>query len=90
MAFSFAINDAIIQCGNGRIYSGTYTNTGGSTGGKITLPVCELISFDLQPKSSSVAANQPTYNDTLPSAIPSVTIVTDANQVGYWQAFTRG
>lgn len=89
MAFTYTINDNICHGINFSEYTGTYTNDGGSTGGKITLPVSQITSFCLQPKASSVSANQPVYNNTLPSAVPEITIVTSANEVGYWIAKCR-
>lgn len=83
MAFSYT--SKIIYPG-GRIAGGTYTNSGGSTGGDIDTGLPNVCSFVLTPKGSSVSANQSVYNETLPLANGIVTIVTNANEVGSWWA----
>jgi len=84
MAFSHTKNQTVF--GNKRIVYGVYTNSGGSTGGDIDtgLNVVEFIS--LQPKGTSILANEPVVNETLPLDSGSVTIVTTANEVGSYLA----
>lgn len=86
MAFTSTITGNSVW-GNKRVAYGTYTSADGSTGGDIntSLVLCEHI--QLTPNSSSVGTNQSVVNETLPIAGSAVTIVTDANQAGYWLAF---
>lgn len=88
MAFSSAITDLSVF-GDKKVSYGTYTNGGSDTGGDIDtgLDVCENIR--LQPKGSAVIANNPVVNETLPIAGSAVTIVTTADEDGYWVAFGR-
>lgn len=66
---------------------GTYTSNGGSKGGDIAtgLKICEILT--LQPNAAAVSANASVVNETFPLSGGAVTIVTDADQVGYWFAF---
>lgn len=88
MAFASTITDKGV-IGDLRYAYGTYTSSGGSTGGDIDtgLTTCEFI--DLQSKGSGVATNAPVVNETLPVAGSAVTIVTDANEAGYWYAIGK-
>jgi hypothetical protein len=70
----------------GRIAAGTYTCSGGATGGDINTGLPNVMSFTLTPQGTSVSANQSVYNETLPLANGVVTIVTTANEVGSWTA----
>jgi hypothetical protein len=85
MAFSSTITGRCIA-GNKTITFGTFTNTGGSSGGDINtgLHMCEFIT--LTQAKSAVVANDPVVNETLPVAGSAVTIVTDADEDGYWMA----
>jgi len=89
MAFSYTINEPITRGLNCQIITGTYTNNGGSTGGDINLPVCEIIYMSLQPKGTSISANQPVINKTLPSPTQIVSIITSANETGYFMAICK-
>ena len=86
MAFTSAKTGFTVE-GNNRMAYGTYTNTAGSTGGNIDtgLPLCDMII--LQPNGAAVSANANAVNETLPVAGAAVTIVTDADEDGYWIAF---
>lgn len=88
MAFSYVIKDTIQTIG-AKIIVGTYANSGGSTGGDITLPVVRLLALNLQPLAASISANQPVVNETLPMQGKfnvSPTIVTSANESGVFTA----
>lgn len=61
---------------------GTYVSSGGSTGGDIVTGLQVAEAVFLQPKGSSILANQPVVNETLPLRGGSVTIVTTANEEG--------
>lgn len=85
MAFTSAITYRGVR-GNRKTHRGTYASSGGSTGGDIDtgLKICENIK--LTPKGTGVGTNESVVNETLPVAGNAVTIVTDANQSGYWEA----
>lgn len=90
MAFASTIdtpNNSPVVVGNVKMSWGTYTSSGGGTGGDIDtgLDICDCL--QLQPKGSSVVADMPAVNETLPGLAGSaVTIVTTANEVGTWFA----
>ncbi len=85
MTFANAIVGRNIE-GNKRVTWGTYTNTNSGTGGDIDtgLIVCESIQFSV--KSNAAVVSVPGLNETLPVAGSAVTIVTAADEVGYWRA----
>ena len=72
--------------GDKRIVGGTYTSTGGGTGGDIATGLVLVEDCHLQPKGSAVLANEPVVNETIPLQSGAVTIVTTADEVGTWQA----
>lgn len=84
-AFASAITSRMVA-GNKVINCGTFTNTGGAAGGDIDtgLHSCEFIT--LQQGKSAVTTGVPVVNETLPVAGNAVTIVTDADEDGYWMA----
>lgn len=86
MAFSSAVTSPIgTVFGNKRVVFGSYTNTGGSTGGSVSTGLDQVDVFFMQPTGTVVSANQPVVNGTYPIA-GSVTIVTSANETGVWIA----
>ncbi len=85
MAFTSTITGRTVM-GNKVMKWGTFANTGGSTGGDIDTGLHFAESIALTPKGTAVAANAPAVNETLPAAGNAVTIVTDADLGGYWQA----
>ena len=88
MAFtSVRTPDHSTVVGGKRWVYGTYVNDSGSTGGDVDtgLGLCEFMR--LQPKGSSVAGNNPVVNETMPVAGSAVTIVTDSNESGQWEAY---
>ncbi len=86
MAFTATVL-GITVFGNKLVSYGTYVSSGGDAGGDINTSLAKAESMILQPKGSSVATNYPVINETFPVAGNAVTIVTDANQSGYWLAF---
>lgn len=88
MAFSSAVIGSGAVFGSGqRVVIGSYTNDGDSTGGDISTGLSTVNFVMLQPKGTSVSANQPVVNETLPlNGTGAVTIVTSANEVGTWMA----
>lgn len=85
MAFTSAITDKTV-IGNLRMHYGTYTSSGGGTGGNIETGLSTVNLFVLQPKGSAVATNGSVVNETFPLTGSPVTIVSDADQVGQWMA----
>ncbi|MCE5282876.1 MAG: hypothetical protein LLG93_12310 [Deltaproteobacteria bacterium] len=85
MAFTSTITGRAV-IGNKVAKWGTFTNTSSSTGGDINTGLHLAESVTLTPKGTAVAANAPAVNEDLPVAGNAVTIVTDADQAGYWQA----
>ena len=86
MAFSASKTGEDV-CGSQRRTYGTYTNAGGTTGGDINTGLHQCTLLILIPGGSSVNTNAPVVNETLPVAGSAVTIVTDANATGYWEAW---
>ena len=86
MAFSYTVSQEPISVGSRRWAWGTYTSADGSTGGDIVTPLHTVENVQLTSSGSSVAADDPTVNETLPLASGTITIVTTANSTGYWLA----
>lgn len=89
MGFASTINNNGVpnHIGDMKMTTGTYTSDGGSTGGNIDTGLRECVHLQLQANDTSVETNAPVVNETLPAAGSAITIVTDANEVGYWVAF---
>jgi hypothetical protein len=85
MAFTSAITEQYCQ-GNKLVSIGTFTSAGGSTGGDIDtgMSMCEKIVLTVG--GSAAATNAPVVNETLPLAGNAITIVSDADETGYWRA----
>lgn len=84
MAFAFTKTDEV-PFGAQRATMGTYTSSGGSTGGDIYTGLQKVNQIILQPKGAAVVAAAPVANETFPVVDP-VTIVTGADEAGYWMA----
>ncbi|MCG3177331.1 MAG: hypothetical protein MOGMAGMI_02303 [Candidatus Omnitrophica bacterium] len=87
MAFTHTKEKTVF--GNKRIVTGVYTNDGGSTGGNIVTGLSQVEAVFLQPKGSSILANQPVVNEALPLNGGDVTIVTTADEIGSFIAIGR-
>lgn len=85
MAFSSAVVSKTVQ-GDKRVVFGTFTSTGGSTGGDIATGLARVDNIQLQHKAAAVVASAPVVNETLPLAGGDVTIVTVADTVGTFRA----
>lgn len=85
MAFTATVTERTVY-GNKLVHFGTYTSSGGDTGGNINTSMAKVEVMLLQPKGSAVTSNAPVVNETLPVAGNAVTIVTDANESGQWLA----
>jgi len=84
-AFASTISGRI-SCGNKFLVYGTYTASGGSTGGDITTGLGTILAIHLQAGGSSVVADAPTLNETLPLKADGATAIVTADTTGYWWA----
>lgn len=87
MAFSFVLHKRAL-IGDLWIAFGTYTNTGGSTGGVIKTGLSKIWLLTTFPVGGAPTA-QPYVNETFSSTEPilgSATVVTGANETGFWFA----
>ena len=82
-AFTYTKIDDIAM-GNRRATYGTFTNTGGATGGSIYSGL-QKVEFMVITPTTAVTASQAACTTTLPSADP-VTIVATADADGMWMA----
>lgn len=87
MAFSFT-KQSESNIGSLKIVCGGY-NCSGVTGGDINTGLSYVYGLFLQPKGTSVSANQPVVNESLPKA-DGITIVTTSGEVGTWIAVGIG
>lgn len=87
MAFTYTLSHKG-TFGNKRVHRGTFTNSGGGTGGDITTELARVEDMFLTQIASAVGANESVVNETFPlvNTGGAVTIVTDANVVGRWMA----
>ena len=87
MAFTSTIEDRGAMART-RVNRGTFQSSSGGTGGDINtgLTRCEHITFTVL---ASAVGNSPVVNETLPCAGKAVTIVTDADEGGTWEARGR-
>lgn len=96
MTFSFVVTRRLLL-GDCKAVFGTYTNTDGATGGEIETQIRSLENFFLTPLGASVATDVSVVNGAFAVAgdkksielTPTaglVTIVTPANQEGFWLA----
>ena len=72
--------------GDKRVTWGTYTDSSASTVDDINTGLRSVEVILLQPGGSTVSANAPSVNETLPTAGATVSIIADASQTGYWFA----
>ena len=87
MAFSSSITKRAVAVGNMRMSMGEYISSGGGTGGDVNTGLRSCEKIILQAFGANVSTNAPVVNETLPVAGSAVTIVTDADQAGYWVAW---
>jgi hypothetical protein len=88
MAFGTSVTARTVK-GNKRFVYGAFTNAGGSTGGDVLTGLSKVESFIIQHTGAAVVANAPVVNETFPliNSTGAVTIVTDADKGGIWEAF---
>lgn len=85
MAFTYVVSEKTVF-GNKRVHKGTFTNTGGSTGGDIETGLARVDFISLQHGGAAVVSDAPAVNETLPLASGAVTVVTAADADGFWWA----
>jgi hypothetical protein len=68
---------------------GTYTSTLGSEGGNIDTGMPVVYSMKLMPKTTAVLDDESTVYETMPCDGTAVTIVTTADETGYWFAIGK-
>ena len=85
MAFAFTITEQTFE-GNKKVVRGTFTNTGGSTGGDINTGLSNCTGARLQHTAAAVVASAPVINETFPVAGGALTIVTVADTTGVYEA----
>jgi hypothetical protein len=75
-----------VPMGQMRFMMGTFTNTGGSSGGDIRTGLHKVLQLKLQHTGSAVVADDPAVYETFPVNDP-VTVVTTADADGLWFAW---
>ncbi len=75
--------------GNKRVCWGTWTNDGGSTGGDVVTSLNVVEGFIPVLSGATAGALAPAVNETFPliNSNGAVTIVSNANDTGYWFAW---
>jgi hypothetical protein len=87
MAFTAPRNTSYPEGREGdlRVARGTFTNTGGDTGGDIVTGLSQVFDVTLTHTGAAVVASAPVVNETIPCS-GTVTIVTVADTTGIWVA----
>jgi len=89
MVFTSTVTRKTVQ-GNRKVIYGTFTNTGGSSGGDIVPGLKRMDYVQLQYSGTSVLqANSPVINETFPFSGTACTIVTETDANGHWVAVGR-
>jgi len=68
---------------------GTYTSTDSDEGGNIDTGMPVVYSMKLMPKTTAVLDDESTVYETMPCDGTAVTIVTTADETGYWFAIGK-
>lgn len=89
MPFTSAVTGNFPGTGSRQRVIGTYTSTGGSTGGDVQTGLSVVEDFTIKPRGAVVIATQSVINETFPlnTTNGAVTIVTSADEVGFWEAW---
>jgi hypothetical protein len=92
LAFTSTITETVVM-GNKRMSYGTFTNTSGDTGGEVDTGLSKVDIMFTQTTGAVVPAQSSSINETLPlhntsaTSTVSVTLVTVADNVGFWVAY---
>ena len=84
-AFAYTVDKETVF-GNLRIKYGTFTPSGGSTGGDIKTRLSQVYAMFLSHTGAAVITDAPVLNETFPLIGGDVTIVTVADKPGTWIA----
>ena len=87
-AFAYTIEKRGV-IGSMKFVSGTFTPSGGSTGGDIKTGLNKVYNIWLQHTGNAVVASAPSVNETLPLSSGDVTIVTVADKAGTFFAIGK-
>lgn len=72
--------------GNLRVTYGTWDG-GSETGGNINTGLHQVVHMQLTAGGSSIVADAPTINETLPHDGSAITIIVTSDTNGFWMAF---
>ena len=86
MAFASTVSGQTVF-GDLRVTYGTWTTD--TTTGDINTGLGTVLSMQITGAGSSVVADAPTINETLPVAGSAVTIICTSGTVGYWTAYGK-
>lgn len=88
MAFAYTVNGAgkFEFTGQLKRITGTFTNGAGDEGGDIVTGLNSVKFFSIQQTGAAVTTGAPVVNESFPTATGTMTIVTDANADGIWEA----
>lgn len=89
MAFAYAVLSTTVF-GDRAIAMGTFTNTGGDTGGELDTGLKSLDHVSLTLGGSAGAPNQLAVDETLPLNTGIFTLASSADAEGVWFAIGRG
>jgi len=86
MAFASTVSGSTVF-GDLRVTYGTWTTD--TTTGDIDTGLTKVLAMSITAAGSSVVADAPTINETLPVAGSAVTIICTSATVGYWVAYGK-
>lgn len=89
-AFAYTRSTEIEIVGKKRRVRGTYTSSGGATGGDIVTGLSFVTGFKLTPTGNAAITEATSLNETVATDTiivgGTMTIVSTANEVGIWEA----
>jgi hypothetical protein len=85
MGFTSEITQRL-TIGGKRFNFGSYASSDGATGGELITGMYEKVDCVILIPYGSAVTDQPVCNETFPLAGSAVTIVTAANESGFWVA----
>jgi hypothetical protein len=89
-AFAYTRSTEIEVIGKKRRFRGTYTSSGGATGGDIVTGLSFVTGFNTTPTGAAVSGDATAVNETVATDTiivgGTVTIVSTANETGIWVA----
>lgn len=89
-AFAYTRSTEVEIVGKKRRVRGTFTSTGGATGGDIVTGLSFVTGFKVTPTGAGVTADATSVNETVATDTiivgGTITIVSSADAVGIWEA----